>query len=173
MNMFMVHFHCFANHKTQILLSLFDLDKYVHDKRLIDLLCYDLVKQVIYCDVPLKDQISCWIDNTDNKQNVIKPHLFQIFKNITYLFIGATDHPFSLLSLLKVIKDTSINAIKISTDEEIWPFIKVSSMYRLIEEEYRIEGFEIEIHPDAAIMFKEDNCWGYKGTVELDVDDNK
>ena len=77
---------------------------------------------------------------------MVNPILFKIFRNLETLRIGAVDHPFSLLLLLSLIKETSIEKVEIEVGDEeetlntLWSdpkFIGIKGKYK--EERYEME----------------------------------
>ena len=124
-------FQCFVNHKQKIEISIPYIDLCVKDKALRKVLFYDIV-----CKKEDKDNpdISGWID-LNNKENLVKPDLFNIFKNIKEITIIASYgyYPCSLLLLSSIIQSTPATKVTIYVRyEETWKAVASSSVFRSI-----------------------------------------
>ena len=131
-------FNCFRHDKKHIEVNIWGLGINVKTKGLFSLITPDFEKVNQY----LPD-ISFWIDK-DNKQNMINPDLFELFPNLNTISINALDYPFSLLSFLSLIRDTSIEKVKIWTGSENIPKLLSSDpRYIEIKEKYNQEQYQI------------------------------
>ena len=81
------------------------------------MLFYDIIR--VDSDYETDKAISCWIDES-NTQNLLKPIVFEIFRNVKEIEIRASCYPFSLLILLSRIQNTSVNKVVIKGHGDIW-----------------------------------------------------
>ena len=124
-------FQCFIAHKTKVKIDIDDVDGYLEDKELLELLFYDLVRKV---DI-----------EEDVTDNVIKPRLFQVLKNVKEVTINAYDYPFSLIEFLSTIANTSINKVIIKTYVKTCSSLKASSDFEIIKAKYKAQQFDIAV----------------------------
>ena len=140
-------FQCFIDHKEKMEINMMTLDTYIKDKKLLQLITNDLL------EVKNKLDISLWINNNDNKDNLIKRRLFEIFHNVKEIRIdvGLNRYPFSLLSLLSNIQNTSIQKVTIVSYNSFKP-LSSSSYFDGIKEEYKTRQFGMNIAGSSLII---------------------
>lgn len=145
-------FGCFANHKKRIEIDIGTLSKLVQDKELKTVLFHDIIAN----KQKDKTEISAWID-VDDKQNLIKNEVFQVFKNVKELNIRiiktsiACDYPFSLSLLLSMIENTSITKLMIIGSKETWLELQSSFLFKLIRNNFEDKKFKIKFVDDLSI----------------------
>jgi len=135
-------FQCFCQHKKQIILDLFQLDRYA-DKRMTDLIMNSLDKRD-----PYKEKKR---DNGD-LSNMFHKELLGIFKNIKSLIIittssrGVASYSLSLLSLIDSISFLDKVIIKaVSYGWSNWIYSLWSSSSETIKREYDAKGYTISM----------------------------
>lgn len=147
-------FKCFANHKTKIDIQLHNINNYVEDRKLLDLLFHSLVKEEVTSNNEYVE--------VRNRQNLLKGYLLKIFKNVEEINITASSsvpdygkfvYPFSILLLLNVIDDTKINKFKINVDRNTdlnvigWlGSIEKSKLVTSIVRMYKERGYGIKVN---------------------------
>ena len=130
-------FNTFRKHKQKITINMDDIDRYLKDKILLNLL-FDNVVRVRY---------GSWIE-VDNKQNVIKSDVLELLQNVNQIEIDAYDYPFSLLQFLSNIENTSVNKVSIDIGKKGVSSLKSSTYFDEIRNKYKAKQFEIELEDD-------------------------
>ena len=159
-------FKCFVNHKDKIDIDMHCIDEYIEDKKVQNLLFYDIISFGMRYD---NKDISKWMDANNNTQNLLKPIFFDVFKNVKevkikvdYLGTGSV-YPFSLLSLLSIIQNTEVNKVLIYTeprpDLTIWESLfSISSFDSIVnnfkENQYGIKIDQTDIYVQKLMIYK-------------------
>lgn len=131
-------FQCFIDHKEKMEINMMTLDEYIKDKQLLDLIANDLM------EIKDKSDISLWI--SERKENLIKSRLFEIFENVNEIRIdvGLNRYPFSLLSFLSNIENSSIKKVTIMSYIAFKP-LSLSSSFNEIRKKYKEKKYDIKI----------------------------
>ena len=130
--------------KNDITINIDFLSFYVKDELLLGLLINRIIK------LKNKSNITAWIDDIENedRRNLVNPILFKVFSNVRQISIIASGwgyYPFSLLSLLSIVENTSINKVKIRLDEETYDSLRLSSKLREIKKQYKQNEIKLKI----------------------------
>lgn len=125
-------FECFINHKETIsFIPYYFYEENMKDEKLLDLLIYE------YKDTKRLTNVISW-DDVDDRRNLMKPEIFQVFTNLKTINVSI-EYPVSLLALLSMIKDTSVENVAMPViASTLFPS---SSVLKSIESEYKKEGF--------------------------------
>ena len=135
-------FKSFTAHKKDIKIHIGKIDKYVFDKELKELLFYEIVENKDYGD------INPWI-NDNNTDNLTKPILFNIFQNVKEVYINVHHgyYALSLLSLLDILQNTSINKVTINigwVKKVLLKSLSLCSSFGSIKHQYKSRHFRIK-----------------------------
>lgn len=144
-------FKCFIAYKKEISIHIDRINDYVKDKKLLNILFDDIVKE----KTELRDKEFAEVHSD---QNLIRPAVFSVFKNleivniITASNLGYSIYPFSLLSFLDIIEQTKVNKISIRSnynyDEKFYPWlddIETSSAFASVVAAYKMKKFDATI----------------------------
>ena len=115
-----------------IVIDIGALDQYCKNKKLLKLIFCDFIKteNLLRFDKYKEAQM---IDNEN--QNLLRPEMLQIFKNVWSLQILCDSYPLSLRALLKLINNTNIREVWICATDWVrllksWPsFADIKSEY--------------------------------------------
>ena len=127
-------FNTFVMNKTYISVNIDALDYRCMNKELLKLIFHDFGKG----DPAIA---------TDKNQNLIRPEILSIFKNVTQLSIQCVEYPICLDSLLSLIKGRQIKTVGIYGDRWL-PSLKSTALFEDISEKYREHNFKIEFGKD-------------------------
>ena len=136
-------FNTFIMSKKDIFVRIAKLDKYCLNKNLLALIFSDLIKN----------------DDDDNRamiinknQNLVKPEILKIFKNVTYLRIHCKKYPLSLESLLSLINGTQIKTVVIDDPGSTWLSSVKSSSFADVSSKYKKANFKMEFEGEYKLV---------------------
>ena len=129
-------FNCFIDHKESIYLHMENIHNHVKDKKLLELLFYHIDKE--------EDGIGSWYKE-GMKQNLLKPCVLQVLRNVKYIWIYAHDYPFSLLEFLSTIQHTSVHKVEILVENILEA---ISNDFDELKSKYAAKGFDVKIDDD-------------------------
>ena len=147
-------FKCFVDNKKFVNVNINFLMLNVKDKELLQLIV-PLPKEVTRKEY--ESDISFWIDK-ENQENIINADTIELFENLKTIHIDTNwYYPFSLVSLLSIIKGTSIEKVIIiigSGYQQLFDSLCSASEYKDIKEEYKKEQYEIREEVTELIISK-------------------
>ena len=131
-------FQCFARHKKEIRINLYNIDKHVLDKQLKELLFSSLVWA--NADYLGHRSIKGWIYDDTNQENLIRPKIFGVFQHVEHLYMNVLSdfkqYPFSLARFLRIIRITDISKITLDMGQNLARDISRNW--------FSLRGFEVE-----------------------------
>lgn len=123
-------FNTFILNKREIEVDLMALNTFCQNEDLLRLIFFNLVQG--RGELPKEEN-----------QNLLKPDILKLFKNVTYLEINCTDYPLSLRKLLDLIKGTQITKVQING--QYWlSAVQKSYFFEDIVNEYEKSNFKME-----------------------------
>jgi len=138
-------FHSFCANKQQIILDLYELNKYGDES----------VNQIFVHALDERAWNNVFQRSNDDLRNVVRSDLFSLFPNVSSLIIDTYEgfeYSLSLLALLNVIVGTNLSEIIIKCKETLSGYCWTKSVWNSNKEslknEYGAKGYDIEMNVD-------------------------
>ena len=139
--------NAFFVNKQEINIFFRHLMQYCHNKNLLNLIFGDLI------EMSTKD----WSKKYDvmiqkKNQNLLRPIMLKLFKNVTYLHISCWSFPLSMKALLKLITGTQIKKVEIYGKHWIRAVKAWPSLYN-ITKKFSDKNFDMQFNYDNTKLF--------------------
>ena len=134
-------FKAFTLQKDEIKIHTGDLGDYCHNKGLLDMIMLDIERRE-YIRKEKK-----WVKYSGDKyadKNLLKPEILSVFSNVKSLSLKCDYYPFSLDSLLLIMKDTKIKTVSIDGMAWVPDLAKLVSSSNDIVNRYSKNNFEMK-----------------------------
>ena len=124
-------------YKTKFWLNIKKLNLFCKNKRLLKLLFHDFIST--------KTDISDTGSIMNENQNLLKPEVLRIFKNVTKLKIICGEYPIALESLLTLIIQNNIEEVELHGEKWLLS-VKLETSFDLISSKYNKANYYLEFH---------------------------